>query len=159
MSRPATKSDPVVTLDSNECAAAAREEAKPKRIGLLGLFGVGNLGNDGSAEAVLLLLRRALPDAELVCICPPLSKIRHTLAIPTLPLNSPRSLGGWLARLDRLLWGAPRGVAAALRAVRDLRGFDAVIVPGTGALDDFATGPRGWPVGLFVWCVAARLRG
>jgi polysaccharide pyruvyl transferase WcaK-like protein len=148
-----------MTVHPHQLVVAPRTTARARRIGLLGLFGVGNLGNDGSAEAVLLFLRRALPDAEIVCICPQLSKIGHSLAVPTLPLSGSRGSGRWFAILDRLLAGAPRGVAAAVRAVRDLRKFDAVIVPGTGALDDFATGPRGWPVALFIWCAAARLRG
>ena len=43
-----------------QCAARAR-----RRIGIFGLFGSGNLGNDGSLESFLDFLRSAYPDAEL----------------------------------------------------------------------------------------------
>jgi polysaccharide pyruvyl transferase WcaK-like protein len=34
-----------------------------------------------------------------------------------------------------------------------------LLIPGTGILDDFSTGPWGAPYALFRWCLAARLQG
>ncbi|MGQ4441122.1 hypothetical protein ACN6LI_006490, partial [Streptomyces violaceoruber] len=42
---------------------------KPLRIGVFGLFGAGNSGNDGSLEAVLDHLRAAHPDAVVDAMC------------------------------------------------------------------------------------------
>lgn len=39
------------------------------KIGLFGQFGSGNTGNDGSLEAMLHVLNRISPNAQLVCIC------------------------------------------------------------------------------------------
>lgn len=41
---------------------ASRRTAAP-RVGFCGLLGTGNLGNDGSLEAMLALLRAEYPDA------------------------------------------------------------------------------------------------
>ncbi|WP_457153835.1 hypothetical protein, partial [Mesorhizobium sp. P5_C1] len=44
--------------------AHAVPSTKRIRIGLLGQFGVGNFGNDGSLEAMIDTLRRICPEAE-----------------------------------------------------------------------------------------------
>ena len=137
----------------------SRVKAPSKRIGLLGLFGIGNLGNDGSMEAMLLFLRRTCSQAELICICPQPEKIGNIYQASTLPFGSSSAPSRWFAAVDRLFMGVPRGAAAALQATKRVRHLDLLIIPGTGALDDFATGPRGWPIGLFAWCLAAKLRG
>ncbi|MGW2228622.1 polysaccharide pyruvyl transferase family protein, partial [Streptomyces formicae] len=46
---------------------AARET--PVRVGVFGLLGSGNLGNDGSLEAVLGYLRTEHPDAPVDALC------------------------------------------------------------------------------------------
>ena len=56
-----------------------------KRIGLFGLFGSGNIGNDGSLEAMLAFLRSALPDAKLVCVCSGAAKVRAGVPHPHDP--------------------------------------------------------------------------
>src|SRR5690606_2129021 len=57
---------PVATRGAPLVIAPSRSRRiPPKRIGVFGLFGCGNAGNDGSLEAMLLFLRRVRPDAEL----------------------------------------------------------------------------------------------
>ena len=46
-----------------------------------------------------------------------------------------------------------------MHAVRQTRRLDLLLIPGTGILDDFSTGPWGVPYALFRWCLAARLQG
>jgi hypothetical protein len=48
----------------------ARRTSVPPRVGLFGLLGQGNLGNDGSMEAVLAYLRAEHPDVILDALCP-----------------------------------------------------------------------------------------
>jgi polysaccharide pyruvyl transferase WcaK-like protein len=135
----------------------------PKRIGLIGLFGSGNAGNDGSLEAMLILLRRLRPDAELTCFCAcsqeAAEHIVRAFQIPAVPIALPKPAGRLLRVLDRLSGSAPRQLASLVRAMRHARRTDLLIVPGTGILDDFQTGPLGFPLALFGWCLAARLCG
>ena len=61
--------------------------------------------------------------------------------------------------LDTLSLKLPRQLASLLLAIKRTRGLNALIVPGTGILDDFQEGPFGMPLVLFGWCLAARLAG
>ena len=133
-------------------------EDLPTRIGLLGFFGIGNFGNDASLEAMLLFLTDVRPAPDVTCVCPYEPAVAATFAIPTLNLTGDRPTGRWFALIDRILLGLPRRIATLLHPFRQVRRFDILIIPGTGALDDYGTGPRGWPVALFTWCLAARLR-
>lgn len=138
-------------------AANARQSShdKPLRIGLFGLFGSGNYGNDGSLAAMIGLLRRAQPDARLICFCDRPQKIEHVFAIEAVairPFNRIRG-GRILSGLLALLGTVP----SMIRAIAYARKVDVVIVPGTGILDDFGCGPAGIPLDLFVWTLAARL--
>ena len=44
---------------------------RPLRIGLFGLFGVRNLGNEATLAATVAALRERAPDAELVLVSSP----------------------------------------------------------------------------------------
>ena len=149
-------------------SSSDEEKAKPiaasdgegaVRIGLLGQFGSGNSGNDGSLEAMVDFLRRAHPDAELVCICSRPDIVTQELAIEARGLGAGHRGGRALARANRLLLGAPQRLLNLTEALRGTRGLDWLIVPGTGILDDFQENPFGWPFMLWRWCVAARLNG
>lgn len=130
------------------------------KIALLGQFGSGNSGNDGSLEAMLIFLRRACPDAALLCICSNPAAIGERFALEVTGLR-----GGvafvhpflrWLdVRLGRV-HGRLVGLASILRV---LGGVDVMVIPGTGILDDFQEAPFGWPFIVYWWCLAARLRG
>ncbi|MGH6944337.1 MAG: polysaccharide pyruvyl transferase family protein [Geminicoccaceae bacterium] len=140
-----------------------RERQRPRRIGLFGLFGCGNSGNDGSLEAMLVFLRRIRPDAELTCFCASSVAARDHVArdfrLPTIPFAFPEPASALLRVLDRLSLKAPRQLASLVRAIGHACRLDVLIVPGTGILDDFQAGPRGIPLALFGWCLAARLCG
>ena len=43
--------------------------ANRKKIALFGTFGTGNLGNECTLQAMLLNIRRRVPNAEVSCIC------------------------------------------------------------------------------------------
>ncbi|MFZ1106331.1 MAG: polysaccharide pyruvyl transferase family protein [Hyphomicrobiaceae bacterium] len=128
-----------------------------KRIGLFGLFGSGNIGNDGSLEAMLAFLRSALPDAKLVCVCSGAAKVQREFHIPTIRIGGEPATDPILRVLERL--PPARKLLQWLRAFRAVRGLDALIVPGTGILDDYGEDFWGIPATLLGWCLAARLRG
>ena len=132
--------------------------AERERIALFGNFGTGNTGNDGSLESVMLSLRRLDPQVRLCCICGNPAAVGPAFGLEAIPINmaSQNASAERPATLVRkmfakgLLW---------FHAIRHLRGVRALIVPGTGILDDFRIGPFGWPYDLFCWFVLARLMG
>jgi len=129
------------------------------RIGLLGQFGSGNSGNDGSLEAMVRFLRRAHPDADLVCICSNPAVVADNLGIDATSVGAVMPDGRAFARMNGLLLGVPRRLLSLAEAFRRTRDLDWVVVPGTGILDDFRENPFGWPFVLWRWCAAARLNG
>jgi polysaccharide pyruvyl transferase WcaK-like protein len=130
------------------------------RVGLFGLLGSGNLGNDGSLEAVVSYLREAHPEARLgfFAMGPEQCSTRYDAPATALQWYEPHA-------------GTATGAhAAALKIVGKLldpfrtlawvRHYDLVIVPGMGVLE--ATLPlRPWafPYSLFWLGVTARLTG
>jgi polysaccharide pyruvyl transferase WcaK-like protein len=129
------------------------------RIGLLGQFGSGNLGNDGSLEAMMRFLRRAHPDVELVCICARPSVVSDNLGIEATGIGACMPGGRGFALLNGLLLGTPQCFLDMVETFRRTRGLDWMIVPGAGTTDDHRNGPSGWPFVLWRWCAAARLNG
>jgi polysaccharide pyruvyl transferase WcaK-like protein len=140
-----------------------RRENTCMTIGLLGLFGCGNSGNDGSLEAMLIFLRRRRPNAKLVCFCGARGgapdQVARTFGVAAIPLGLPQPTNALLQTLDRLSSKGPRLLASWLLAIKHARSLDVLIIPGTGILDDFGERPTGMPATLFGWCLAAKLCG
>lgn len=133
-------------------------------VGLFGLLGQGNLGNDGSLDAVLAYLRTAHPDATLDLMCGGPDELAARYGIPAIRVrrrNSAQERATGRTALVRT------GVEAALGLVIDgfrtaswVRRHDAVIVPGMGVLE--ASLPlRAWhtPYSMFMLCASGRLFG
>lgn len=129
------------------------------RIGLFGQFGSGNTGNDGSLEAMLQLLKRSCPGAQLICICSRPEIINEKFRIDAVPVGQPSSQNSFVRLINKVLLELPRRVTGFLGAVSLTQGVDLIIVPGTGILDDFNEDPFGWPFAVLRWSVAARLAG
>ncbi|MDB5560875.1 MAG: polysaccharide pyruvyl transferase family protein [Hyphomicrobiales bacterium] len=137
----------------------ASSEAFDVKIGLLGQFGSGNSGNDGSLEAMINFLRRVRPDAELLCICSNPAAIEKEFGINCISISAPPSTNRAFAWLNRMFHGAPHRLSNFFAAYGQARGLDLVIVPGTGILDDFQDAPSGWPYVLLRWCLGAKWAG
>lgn len=130
------------------------------RIGLFGLFGSGNIGNDASMEAMLHFLRRRYPGAvvDVMCGGPDNVEARHGIGAVHLYWHSPREAGSSGLR-RRALQGFGKS-RDTLRIARWVRTHDLVVVPGTGILE--ATLPlRPWetPWALFALGLFARIFG
>ncbi len=107
---------------------------------------------------MVLALRRAAPDEILCCICNNAQAVRGSSGLDIIAINP----GGQRAASGRLSAVARKIVNKSimwLHAYRHLASLKAIIVPGTGILDDFRIGPLGWPYDLFCWFVLARLMG
>jgi polysaccharide pyruvyl transferase WcaK-like protein len=139
-------------------AAAKTARGRETGIAVFGLFGCGNLGNDGSLESMLLFLREKRPDVRLFCICKVPEVVTENFGIETIPIRLPKSEG--IARfLDRIFLKFPGMVMNFIHALRHIRKAGVMVVPGTGILDDFGDRPTGLPFDVFKWCLASRLMG
>lgn len=146
------------TIEAGLANTQASASTRP-RIALLGLFGGRNLGNEASVDAMIETLRAAVPAAELSCICSVPESIVDRHGIDAMQL-SPKGFRGFIPKaLNRLLLRIPARIAQAGYAWTRLRDTDVVLVPGTGALDDFGFSPFTYPWDMFVWCLATRARG
>ena len=82
------------------------------RIGLFGLFGCGNSGNDASLEAMLIFLRRLRPDYDITCICPQPDTVARSHSVAAIG-SSPASFNSGAARRVDALYGTFRAASWA----------------------------------------------
>jgi polysaccharide pyruvyl transferase WcaK-like protein len=128
------------------------------RIGLFGLLGSGNIGNDASVEAIMRYLRAEYPDATIDAMCKGWTRMRDRYGIETTPLQ-------WQQEHVRPGW--PGKALAAVGKVIDVfrtaawvRGHDVVIIPGMGILDPtLPLSPWSTPYAVYLLATAGRLFG
>ncbi|ANS70381.1 hypothetical protein SLINC_8157 [Streptomyces lincolnensis] len=130
----------------------------PVRVGVFGLLGSGNLGNDGSLEAVLGYLRAAHPEAAVDALCGGPRVVEARYGIPATRLHWNRGEYRTASRAGAI---AAKGLGKLLDAVRTaawVRRHDVVIVPGMGVLEaTLPLRPWGFPYSLFLLCASGRL--
>jgi polysaccharide pyruvyl transferase WcaK-like protein len=129
------------------------------RVGLFGVIGSDNLGNEGSLDAVLNWLKRDHPDAvvDFMCIGPERVKARYGAeAIPMNWYQKHEDAAGLKAVVLRALG---KGIDA-YRVASWVRKHDAVIVPGAGVLEvTLPIGPWFYPYAMFLLSAAGRVLG
>lgn len=130
------------------------------RVGVFGLLGSGNLGNDGSLEAVLGYLRAEHPEAVVDALCGGPEVVSARYRIPATRLHWYRGEYRTAARAGAI---AAKGLGKLVDAVRTaawVRRHDVVIVPGMGVLEaTLPLRPWGFPYALFLLCASGRLSG
>ncbi|MFD7292195.1 polysaccharide pyruvyl transferase family protein [Streptomyces sp. NPDC059897] len=130
------------------------------RVGVFGLLGSGNLGNDGSLEAVLGYLRTEHPDAPVDALCGGPDIVTARYGIPATRLHWNRGEYRTASRAGAL---ATKGLGKLVDVVRTaawVRRHDVVIVPGMGVLEaTLPLRPWGFPYSLFLLCASGRLLG
>ncbi|MFJ6406759.1 polysaccharide pyruvyl transferase family protein [Streptomyces hydrogenans] len=130
----------------------------PVRVGVFGLLGSGNLGNDGSLEAVLGYLRAAHPEAVVDALCGGPEAVTARYGIPATRLHWYRGEYRTASRAGAV---AGKGLGKLVDAVRTaawVRRHDVVIVPGMGVLEaTLPLRPWGFPYALFLLCASGRL--
>lgn len=133
-------------------------DGKPVRVGVFGLLGSGNLGNDGSLEAVLGYLRAEHPDAVVDALCGGPEVVAARYRIPATRLHWYRGEYRTASRAGAV---AAKGLGKLVDAVRTaawVRRHDVVIVPGMGVLEaTLPLRPWGFPYSLFLLCASGRL--
>ncbi|MFC7303425.1 polysaccharide pyruvyl transferase family protein [Streptomyces monticola] len=130
----------------------------PKKVGVFGLLGSGNLGNDGSLEAVLGYLRAEHPEAAVDALCGGPEAVTARYGIPATRLHWYRGEYRTASRAGAV---AGKGLGKLVDAVRTaawVRRHDVVIVPGMGVLEaTLPLRPWGFPYALFLLCASGRL--
>ncbi|MGW6023464.1 polysaccharide pyruvyl transferase family protein [Streptomyces sp. NPDC055099] len=132
----------------------------PVRVGVFGLLGSGNVGNNGSLEAVLGYLRAEHPEAVVDALCGGPEDVSARYRIPATRLNWYRGEYRTASRASAI---AGKGLGKLVDVVRTagwVRRHDVVIVPGTGVLETtLPLRPWGFPYSLFLLCATGRLFG
>ncbi|HKS49576.1 MAG TPA: polysaccharide pyruvyl transferase family protein [Amycolatopsis sp.] len=128
------------------------------RVGLFGLLGSGNLGNDGSLESVLDFLEERYPDAIVDFMCMGPDKVRERYGLPAVSLHwyyGKERSGSRLATIALKTLG--KGVDA-VRTALWVRRHDVVIVPGMGVLEaSLPLRAWGFPYALLLLCATGRI--
>jgi polysaccharide pyruvyl transferase WcaK-like protein len=130
------------------------------RVGLFGILGSGNLGNDGSLEAVVNYLRGLDDEVELRFFCMGPEEVRARYGASAESLQWYESHAGNASGLHAVTLKMIGKLFDPFRTQAWVRHNDVVIVPGMGVLE--ATLPlRPWafPYSLFWLGVTARLTG
>ncbi|OLF04440.1 hypothetical protein BLA60_40775 [Actinophytocola xinjiangensis] len=128
-------------------------------IGLFGLLGSGNLGNDASLLAMLGHLRAAHPHARIDALCGGPDQVRATFGLEATALYRTTEFTT-ASGVRSAVAKAVAKLGELVRTAAWVRRHDVVIVPGMGVLEaTLPLRPWGFPYSLFVLCLAGRLFG
>ncbi|MGV9848312.1 polysaccharide pyruvyl transferase family protein [Streptomyces sp. NPDC003442] len=128
------------------------------RVGVFGLLGSGNLGNDGSLEAVLGYLRAEHPEAVVDALCGGPEAVTARFGIPATRLHWYRGEYRTASRAGAIAGKGLGKLVDVFRTAAWVRRHDVVIVPGMGVLEaTLPLRPWGFPYSLFLLCASGRL--
>ena len=127
------------------------------QVAFLGLFGVGNMGNEASLSTGLQAARARGLSTVCLCANPERVGLEHDVSAHSFSTDRRRSQRVSRNRLLRLCMRILGEPSRLLRAYRMLRDIDALVVPGTGVLDDFGVRPWDFPYDLARWSLLCRL--
>jgi polysaccharide pyruvyl transferase WcaK-like protein len=132
----------------------------PVRVGVFGLLGSGNLGNDGSLEALIGYLRAEHPEAAVDALCGGPEAVSARYGIPATRLHWYRGEYRTASRAGAIAGKGLGKLVDAFRTAAWVRRHDVVIVPGMGVLEaTLPLRPWGFPYALFLLCASGRLSG
>jgi polysaccharide pyruvyl transferase WcaK-like protein len=171
-----------------------------RKVTVYGHFGVQNLGNECTLQAIIHNLSRYLSDADFQCLStvPEDTAARHNVLAFRARANWPDWLRGWIncfrerrkkaagprreeteggiglivgvespphrrglmvTWLSIVLWQLPKHILHWVRGFWIMKGSDLLVIPGTGVVADYLTGPFSYPYDIFKWSTIARLCG
>ena len=136
-----------------------RSTAAGPQVGLFGLIGTSNIGNEGMLEAVVNWLRTDHPDAIIDFVCTGPERVKARYGAAAIPLN-------WYQKHERASGPAAIVLKAlgkgfdAFRVASWVRKHDVVIVPGAGVLEaTLPMGPWWCPYAMFLASASGRTFG
>ncbi len=140
--------------------ARQRPATRGPRVGFFGILGSGNLGNDGSLDAVIAFLSNRHPDAELGFLCTGPEQVTARYGAPAVPMQWYEVHAGTATGARKALLVAVGKLLDAFRTLAWARRHDVVIVPGMGVLEaSIPLRPWAFPGALLWLCAAGRLVG
>jgi len=130
------------------------------RVGLFGLLGSANIGNEAQLESVLAYLRNDHPDAILDAMTSGPEHVRAKYGLDAVPMLWFEKFEGRTPALVAIpLKVVGKGIDA-FRTAGWVRRHDVVIVPGAGVLEAaLPLRPWGVPYAMFLLCASGRLFG
>ena len=146
---------------------SAAATAAKCRIVFFGVFGVQNIGNECTLQAIVQNARKRLPGGEFSAVSYKTEDTAERHQMPAIPVSQQNfggvkrrgGLRGKFEKLLRLCLRVPGELNDWLGARRALRGADLLVMTGTGMLTDYMTTATGFPYDIFRWTGAARLAG
>ena len=138
-----------------------RIDSTRQRICLFGAFGVGNLGNECTLQALLYNLRKYMPSAEISCVCSGPKEVASNCHISAFPIRDSPLLpvkSSAVRLLRRIFVGIPLELRRWFRAFRTLKGVDMLVMTGTGMLGDVGISAFGLHYDILKWSIIAKLR-
>jgi polysaccharide pyruvyl transferase WcaK-like protein len=130
------------------------------RVGLFGILGAGNIGNDASMESALRYLRTKHPDATVDALCSGPEQVKARYGIEAIPMSWSPARGERASGVTTLALKALGKAVDVVRTASWVRKHDVVIVPGMGVLDaSLPLRPWGFPYALFLLSASGRLCG
>ena len=132
---------------------------------MYGLFGQRNWGNEGSLIAALVNLKLFSGDLdiEVVCVCSNPDDVTEKYGITSFPIKCPpvrhlRTRNSFINKMVRRVFlRIPSEISHWLKGMKLLLGSNIMIAPGTGLLNDYASGAFGRPYDILIWSVLAKL--
>ena len=133
---------------------------QPLRVAVYGEFGTENLGNEGSLQVTIDQLSSRLPGVELAAVCVHPEAVIADHNVAAFAMTAPRLPEKRLPQLTSLVNRATKKLADPVWLAYRMGGYDALIVAGTGIVED-SEAMRAWqtPWSLLGVVAAARLRG
>ena len=137
---------------------------------IFGNFGTQNLGNECTLQALIHNVRRFVPNVPLRCICTDPDDTSRRHAVAAVPMSAayrrsapsshtPTRRRHPLVRLLRAMAvRIPRELRHWVAVFATLKGSRALIMAGTGMLDDFGIRPFDLHYEIFKWSLLAKLR-
>jgi polysaccharide pyruvyl transferase WcaK-like protein len=147
-------------LTARRFAGRRGRAAAAPRVGLFGLLGSGNIGNDASIESVLRYLRADHSDVIPDAMCKGPDGLKERYGVAAIPLN-------WYQKYEKQASGVTAIALKTLgkgvdvfRTASWVRRHDVVIVPGTGILEaSLPQRPWAMPYSMFLLCASGKLFG
>lgn len=128
----------------------------PPRVGVLGFFGIRNLGNEATLDVALDLIQAHVPEARVLCIAPGPDIVAAQRGLPAVRMQSVvTSRGGLADHRGAKVMSRLRDIPHTFRVVRSI---DVLVVAGCGILEvSLQPNPFGLPYWMFLYCTVARL--
>jgi polysaccharide pyruvyl transferase WcaK-like protein len=134
--------------------------AATPRVGLFGLLGCGNIGNDASMDAVMRYLRADHAGAIIEAMCTGPETLRDQYGIAAIPLRWSLDYEAHIYRRIAVLLKLLGRCIDIFRTAKWVRRQDVVIVPGAGVLETtLPTRPWKMPYALFLLAASGRVFG